>query len=73
MIRIPEKDRFAKWFYLSNGKAFECKSVEINKEEHDDNSGWTIVKPKRSTKLAFQRKMKEKHRLRRAARKEALE
>ena len=60
-ILIPESHRFNKWMCINGAKVTECLNLEITKEEHNNNSDWTIVKPKRSSKSAFYRRMREKY------------
>ena len=58
---ILDKHRYDKWMCINGGKATECLNIEISKEEHDNNSGWTVIKPKRSSKRSFHLRMKEKY------------
>ena len=60
-LLIPEKDSHTEWHCINQGKIFHCHNEEISKEEHQNNSGWNLVLPKRDSKRAFHLRMKRKH------------
>ena len=60
-LLISEKDSHSKWLCINQNCVFECHNEAISKYDIDNNSGWSVVLPKRDSKRSFHLRMKKKY------------